>query len=403
MKKLSLLLLLVCSLRLFGGLDVLAQVPWVFDRSGFNGGLDLTVSNATSLVEIRATHEAFLCVYGFTLDQTVVDYGDQFSVAVMLPPGYTTFLNPKGAVWVQVIVTKTQPIFECDSQRLRFYRTANELSDRMQTLLRSIPEYGSSLWAARSLYLGSAQSTDIKFQLPVNHDPVPLVNWKPQIPFVGDGVDFDASRSYDPDGDKISWVGWDFGDDGIFDSQGISLTIRHTFQQPGFQKVRLTLKDNRGGQSSTVLTLRVNPRLAQDIFNYSINAECIIIDSGGAKEYVLVAGKYYTFNAVGSSFRSVGWDFNLDGHNDSQAVAVMSFPLGIHYIAVNGVNGTEHRGEQIKLKIVSFSELAFYCRQKQDRVQFKVVPKIKADFKSLVVALVIVQVVVFFVWFALDP
>lgn len=409
MKKL-LVMLLGGLLWSFAGLDGWAQPPWLFERLGYGGGLDIAVTNTNSLVKIRTTHEAFLCVYGFTLDQAIVDYGDQFSVADMKTAGYDIFLNPKGAIWLQVIAIKTRPIFECDSQHLRFYRTANELSDSIQSLLRGIPEYGSSLWSARFIYLGVAQPAGDKIQSPlVNQDPVPLVVWKPQIPFVGDVVEFDASRSYDPDGDRISWVGWDLNNDGIFDSSGIGLTIRHRFSNSGLQKVTVTLKDSRGGQSSAVLTLRVNPKVSQDIFNYTINAECVIVDGGSAKEYVLVAGKYYTFNATGSSFRSVGWDFDLNGRNDAQAVAVMAFPPGIRYIALNGVNSVgEFRGEQIKLKIVHFSELAIYCKpiqalQAQARVQSKDIKPASFDFKLVVVALMVVQVVAFFVWFVIDP
>ncbi len=392
---------LVGLLPFFAGISAAAQVPWVFERPGFGGGLDVNIIKSGQFVEIRTTHEAFLCVYGFSLDQKIIDYNDQVPVAVLRYAGSKTLLNPKNAVWLQVIAVKTSPVFECDSQHLSFFRTPNELSDWMQVLARSIQEYGVSLWAARFIYLGSAQGEGAKIQGAVeNQNPTPLVTWKPQIPFVGQEVIFDASNSYDSDG-GIIWVGWDFGDDGIFDTTGTSLSVSFRFQSAGYQKVRLTLKDNRGGQASTVLTLRVNPLRAEEVFSYTINAECVIIDSGGAKEYVLVESKYYSFNAGSSSFRSIGWDFNLDGRNDSQAVAIMSFPKGVRYIAINGINSTgEYRGEQIKLKVVTVSELSVYCRvdkiyQPPSKPSKTPVP---INFKTIVAVFMVLQVVGIVIW-----
>ena len=60
----------------------------------------------------------------------------------------------------------------------------------------------------------------------------------------GSAVNFDASDSFDEDGDFLNYS-WDFGDAAGFNS----LTIAHTFIAPGNYSVKLTVSD---GQASTV-------------------------------------------------------------------------------------------------------------------------------------------------------
>jgi len=54
-------------------------------------------------------------------------------------------------------------------------------------------------------------------------------------------VTFDASESYDPDGDEISYE-WDFGDGNVAEGE----TVQHGFGSPGSYTVRLLVTDSRG-------------------------------------------------------------------------------------------------------------------------------------------------------------
>lgn len=68
-------------------------------------------------------------------------------------------------------------------------------------------------------------------------------------------VTFDASGSYDPDG-NIGWYRWKFGD-GSPVKMVTSSTISHTYTAPGVYEARLTVIDNDGNKGSFTTTITV--------------------------------------------------------------------------------------------------------------------------------------------------
>ncbi len=60
-------------------------------------------------------------------------------------------------------------------------------------------------------------------------------------------VNFDGSRSTDPDGDALSYE-WDFTSDGTTDATGA--TASHTYETSGYFTAKLTVADGRGGRAS---------------------------------------------------------------------------------------------------------------------------------------------------------
>ena len=64
-------------------------------------------------------------------------------------------------------------------------------------------------------------------------------------------VDFDGSDSLDPDGDSLSYE-WDFGDGS---AHGSGAQVTHTYTTPGVYTATLTVRDGRGGESSTSLQI----------------------------------------------------------------------------------------------------------------------------------------------------
>jgi len=64
---------------------------------------------------------------------------------------------------------------------------------------------------------------------------------------------FDASKSYDPDDDNLSYE-WDFGDES---PKSTDIRVRHTFPKAGDYKVTLTVTDNTKGECSVSKTQQV--------------------------------------------------------------------------------------------------------------------------------------------------
>lgn len=65
-------------------------------------------------------------------------------------------------------------------------------------------------------------------------------------------VAFDASSSFDPDGEIVSYS-WNFGDG----ATGSGVTITHTYDSPGTYTARLTVTDDRGATDSATRPIHV--------------------------------------------------------------------------------------------------------------------------------------------------
>ena len=84
--------------------------------------------------------------------------------------------------------------------------------------------------------------------------PIPSFTFTPSFPIAGQTVLFNASESYDPDGNVTEYT-WDFGD-------GTTLTtnetvVTHIFTQPKVYNVTLFVTDNHGLQSNVTVPVEV--------------------------------------------------------------------------------------------------------------------------------------------------
>lgn len=68
--------------------------------------------------------------------------------------------------------------------------------------------------------------------------PMPAIDWSPIYPDKNVKVVFDASRSYDPDGEIVRYS-WDFGDGGVAEGK----VVEHKYKD-GYFRVWLTVEDN---------------------------------------------------------------------------------------------------------------------------------------------------------------
>ncbi len=87
---------------------------------------------------------------------------------------------------------------------------------------------------------------------PQNQAPNASFNVSNLNPQVGNSVQFDASPSFDPDG-NITRYRWSFGDG----ASATNRTVRHTYRSSGSYNVTLTVTDDRGATSSTSRTINV--------------------------------------------------------------------------------------------------------------------------------------------------
>lgn len=75
---------------------------------------------------------------------------------------------------------------------------------------------------------------------------------------------FDATSSTDADGSIVEY-NWDFGDSSV----GTGSSISHTYNVAGTYSVRLTIKDNKGGTSSTDLQILIADQVPPQILSLS--------------------------------------------------------------------------------------------------------------------------------------
>ncbi len=87
-----------------------------------------------------------------------------------------------------------------------------------------------------------------------NHPPVAGFTLTPARGYAPLAVSFDASSSYDPDGDELTYA-WDFGDG----AEGAGKTVQHTYSSPGTYLVTLRVVDPRGGEASLSEEVNVVP------------------------------------------------------------------------------------------------------------------------------------------------
>jgi PKD repeat protein len=97
---------------------------------------------------------------------------------------------------------------------------------------------------------GYYHSLAIRSAIPAS--PTASFTYSPERPMVGGNIIFDASASYDPDGQIVSYQ-WDFGDSNSAEGQ----VVTHTYTKPGEYTVTLTVTDDDGLTGTALSTLKV--------------------------------------------------------------------------------------------------------------------------------------------------
>jgi len=148
--------------------------------------------------------------------------------------------------------------------------------------------------------------------LAVNQPPVARFTFSPTNPQPGQWVQFDASSSYDPDGD-ITTYQWDFNGDGVFDTTGKLAYWR--FMSPGSYQVTLQVTDDGGASNRTTKTVPVTVPNQPPVAQFTL--------SPASPQ----PGQWVRFDGSGSydpdgTVSSYQWDFDGDGAFDATGPVV---------------------------------------------------------------------------------
>ncbi len=87
-----------------------------------------------------------------------------------------------------------------------------------------------------------------------NQNPIAIFNYNPENPKVNQSILFNASNSYDPDGEIDQYL-WDFNNDNITDAYG--KTSNHSYSAAGIKQAILKVIDNQGADNQTSREINV--------------------------------------------------------------------------------------------------------------------------------------------------
>lgn len=146
----------------------------------------------------------------------------------------------------------------------------------------------------------------------------------PAAPRVGEVVTFDASLSFDFDGEIASYA-WDVDGDGAIDST--DAVTAHVFAAAGHYRIRLTVTDNAGNSDTQVLEIDVAEAETTPAPPAVGNALRPPVADFAYAPVSPVAGQPVTFDAAASvdfdgPIVRFAWDFDADGDSDAEGVAV---------------------------------------------------------------------------------
>jgi S-layer protein (TIGR01567 family) len=146
------------------------------------------------------------------------------------------------------------------------------------------------------------KSNETVKKIAVNGLPIPVIRYNPKEPKVGDTVEFDGSKSFDPEKSRLTY-NWEFGDGATWPNRKNS---SHPYTTNGSYTVNLTVIDDKGAGNETSVKIKINlpPKAIMKISPMGPNT-----------------GDNVTFDASGSTDRdgsimSSRWDFG-DGTNAS--------------------------------------------------------------------------------------
>lgn len=165
-------------------------------------------------------------------------------------------------------------------------------------------------------------STQVTVSAAVNQPPVASFTFSPADPLVNQWITFDASASYDPDGNIASYR-WDFGDGST--SSGVRVTKRYS--AAGTYTVTLTVTDNRGASASTTQEVRVRSPNQPPVASFTFSptnpdpGETVSFDASSAHD-------------PDGTIVSYSWDFGDGGTGSGVSVTHVYSAAGTYVVTL---------------------------------------------------------------------
>ena len=178
------------------------------------------------------------------------------------------------------------------------------------------------LWQM-SLYTGKISRIVYNGEANQNFDPLAIADASVTA---GEGpltVRFDATPSFDPSGDNITFA-WDFDSNGTIDST--SPTPTHTYTSVGRSVAKLTVSDGRGGTDTVELEVDVLANAPEDNIALGKPAAISTTDQGGLASRAVDGNTSGNFNsgsvALSGQQRTPYWEVDLEGRYNLDSIRI---------------------------------------------------------------------------------
>jgi len=136
------------------------------------------------------------------------------------------------------------------------------ISDENTTFWRWTPDYDDAgvyyVEFTVSDRMGGIDNETVRITVEdVPYPPVAMFSVSNETPTTNQTVIFDASASYDPDGEIVAYR-WDFDGDGIWDIEGNVVKVTHNYNKSGIYNVILEVEDDNGAKNRTTKEINVS-------------------------------------------------------------------------------------------------------------------------------------------------
>ena len=298
---------------------------------GWNSGVSLTSPSSTMDVELRLVPELHLMVSTFwhLQDGTI-----QFEAQSFLQQLDTSSLS---LVWADGAFTQASVALRVRSGHFEDgeVRVGIRLANMEVTGSLGVNSEQGSRYKLKMMI-----DTNQWFLPRINQPPMPAYSHSPFEPEAGESIEFDASVSYDLDG-ELDQIWWDFGDG----EAAIGTVVQHIFREPGDYAITLTVSDEDGAVTSLVEAFVVHEPQTTPMATFTWAA---VSEGGSRLQRPLRAGDLILLDATDShdpngEIAEYSWDYQSDGVFDwtttEPRIVVDPLPSGTWPVTLRVVDG----------------------------------------------------------------